>query len=326
MIPIQIMPTFQARWEAPLKPSSSCFKQKLAQILFFPIAAIVRRILLPAAWMTENNRRLAHSHFKKFANRLQQDRQIDCSQTFITTPDDARIQVFLFRTLPLEPNRSTIVCFNPNATIAEQLPFRDFLFEAVYREIPCNFVFFNYRNADKFSSINDLVIDGASVVQWVKEALRTPNDQIHFIGRSLGGIVGTKVKALNPIATSGRFVNDRSGSSMDDFIDSIPLAKLKVFEVFKTIVRWIGLSFDAAHAFRALVGRKLVVHHPQDRVFPPSRNLEHRIQDVEHEAVELVSDASMESDPHNSSLEEFTDRATQRRAAERVYDFLFNPA
>lgn len=325
MIPIPILPPFQARWEAPLKPSPSCSWQRLAQIFFFPVAAIVRRILLPSAWLKETDKQQACTHFEKLVNRLQQRFPITCSKIPITTPDRAKIQAILFRTFPLEANRSTIICFNPNAAIAEQLPFPHLLREALRRGAPCNFVFFNYRNAEKFNTVNDLVIDGASVVQWVKEILRTPNDQIHFIGRSLGAIVETQVKALNPESTPGRLVNDRSGSSMDDFIDSIASTRLKILGIFKHILRLIGLSFDAVTPFRKLVGRNMVIHHAQDRIFPPSRNLAHRILDIEHEKVELISNENLDEDPHNFDLRDCLDSETQRPATERIYNFLFGP-
>jgi hypothetical protein len=258
-------------------------------------------------------------------NFLQQRFPITCTKIPITTPDGAKIQAILFRTFPLEPNRPTIICFNPNAAVAEHLPFDQLLYQSIQRRASCNFVFFNYRNAQKFNGLQDLVIDGASVVQWVKEVLRTPHDQIHFYGRSLGGIVGTQVKALNPANTPGRLINDRSGSSMDDFIESIASPRLKILRIFKSILRWIDLSFDAAAAFRTLAGRKMVIFHLEDRIFPPSRNLAHRVIEVEHERVELISNENPYGDPHNFDLMDCLDKATQRSATERIYNFLFAP-
>lgn len=326
MIPIPVLPPFQARWEAPLKPSPCCSWQKLGQILFSPIASIVRKNLLPSAWIKENDIRIARFRFELFTTGVLPRFPLTCSTAPITTPDGAKIQAILFRTFPLlEANRSTIICFNTNGVVAEHLPFKHLLIESIRRRAPCDFVFFNYRDAQKFNTIQDLVIDGASVVQWVKETLRTPDDQIHFYGQSLGGIIGTQVKALNPASTPGRLVNDRSGSSMDDFVESIASARLKILRIFKSILRWTGLSFDAAAAFRTLVGRKMVIHHPRDGIFPPSRNLAHRIIDVDHVKIELVSNENLDGDPHNFDLRDCLDKETQRPATERIYNFLFDP-
>lgn len=318
--------SFQAKWEEPLRPSKCCTWQSVAQTIFFAIAAIVRRILLPAAWISPRHKQAAKIYFEEMSTRLQEHFTLE--RAAVVTPDGARLQAIFFRSRLADPNTPTVIYFNPNAVLADECVYNHLLFNSIRRRIPCNVVAFDYRGVGKstgsFKTIGDLVVDGASIVQWVKEKIGTPAEsQIHFYGRSLGAIIATQVKALNPAKTPGRLVNERSGSSMDDYVEVQLASRFRILRVFKTILRWLGLSFDAASSFRSLVGKKMVVYHPGDGIFPYAASLAHRVRDTEHEVVELEEEELFNIDPHNIPLHDCLDRATQRSALEPIHNFLF---
>lgn len=202
----------------------------------------------------------------------------------VKTPDGALLDVILIRHKNAREDTPTILNFNGNGEFAKRNAVdghASFLMNnSIDKGQPCNFVFFDYRGvADskgKFQRGDDLITDGSSILQWVREEIQTPDDQIHFLGYSLGGAVALQTQALDADSLTGCNVNINSFSSVQKMIKAMFgsgfLARL--------IERLNGEGLKNSNpgaAFQILKAKNpqnlLVLYHPDDQMIPPSAGL-----------------------------------------------------
>jgi pimeloyl-ACP methyl ester carboxylesterase len=198
--------------------------------------------------------------------------------------------------------------------------------ESISKQAPMNFVLFDYRSVGgstgKFTGSKDLLIDGASIVNWVRKEVKTPNDKINLYGLSLGGAVATKTAAADE-ALTGWVVGERSFSCLENWIlaqvskarkclNNLPpqnclkssmkwmaTKALHLESLAITILKHQGLEFDAAADFPKIQGKKLVIYHPEDRVIPYDASMAKQFP----QGAYLLN--GNDGDNHNTSLEKY---------------------
>ena len=94
----------------------------------------------------------------------------------------------------------------------------------------------------------------------------------------------------------------------------------------KAIARWLGVSADAAGAFKRLEGRRLVIYHPQDPIIPYAASLERRVRDLPHQSVRLDLPAERDWNHHVMPLSFYRDAATKNPAMKQIGGFLYGDA
>jgi alpha/beta superfamily hydrolase len=283
--------------------------------------SLARHAILPAIDKSPEEKALAKQEFENYWNNARLPFTVE--PYTIETPDRVKLQAKFFRHAHAKPDTPTVVYFNPNCATQLEAPYRELMEECARRGAECNFAVFDYRNTGEsegvFYTPDDLVVDGASIIQWVREKIGTPSHKIHFYGWSLGGAISAHVKALNPELTSGNYVNERSFSSIDDFIDShreIPLPWIA-----KQTARALGASIDAVAPFQRLKGENLVVFHKKDPVIPFNASLERRISGISHHVLELKCPYSVNH--HVAPLTYYREAKTQTPALQQIGDFLY---
>jgi len=346
----KIASDFQANWEAPidhLKPAmdiNSCPKDQIRSFILkrlfidaitFGLAPYIRtrlsqlndlanKNILPAAHLPFETLQLNQTNFDHFwhgpidsSNQQLRD-HFEVSAHTITTPHNwAKLNANLFRHRDADGSTPTLIYFQPNGCVSTQESHRWLLQKSIDMKTPMNFVIFDYRSVGDsigtFKSTNDLIVDGASIVQWVRNELGTPDDRIHFYGRSLGGAIAAQTKALYPNLT-GRFISERSFSSSYDMISRIVHDRFKpnlhpmlrpLCYLLAPLAAWAvksqGYNLDAVKAFKKLQGEKLVVYHPQDPVIPFNASLFSKVKNHPHKSLELRTDEFL-INHHNSPL------------------------
>ncbi len=192
----------------------------------------------------------------------------------ILTPDQVKIQARIATQRDFSHITPTVILFNPlgnNDNVYFNL--RNHLLRN-----GLNVATFNYRGYQKTWSIDDLVLDGDSVFQYVRNQLQIDLDKIHFFGSSLGGAIAAKVKALHPEAT-GKYIGDRTFKSIYSLLTKqIYIGRLGslVKRITKLIVALfiaypvylLGWELDGKRALRQMNGDRLVTFHPNDALIP----------------------------------------------------------
>jgi hypothetical protein len=298
----------------------------IARLINYAVADFANRLALPAAQNMPADRVIkATRNFYSFwkgpiveDNRLLRNNYHLIEQT-ILTPDKAAIKALCMQYNGSDCQTPTMVGFNGNFQLSIETPIW-VLEEAIRKGTPFNLVLFDYRGVGesqgKFTKANDLVIDGSSVIEWVKEKIGTKPELIHFYGFSLGGAIATLTKALDPEHLTGRLINDRSFSSSDKVLNHRYgfLGKLMHY-----IFDYNGYSADVAAEFTKLNGDKMVIYHPDDELIPFDSGM-HRMN---------LHDELICLEPKPKYLEkskEYNHVAPliwHESAIERVLDFLF---
>ena len=283
---------------------------------------LVRYAILPAVAKSPEYVALTRDSFFQSARSLAPE-----SHT-IATPDHCDLSVKFFRHPNSDAETPTLIYFNPNNAVLYDAPYEEVLNQLLNRGEPFNFAVFDYRNTGDskgtFRTFDDLVVDGASVVQWVREKIGTPPDKIHFYGWSMGGAVSAHVKALAPSLTPGSYANERSFSSIDDFIDAHNMGESRSLNrCLKFASRLFGASIDVVPAFRRLEGRKIIIYHLSDPVIPYTASLNMCTSDLQCQRVSLSASANFNH--HIAPLTFYRDAATQRPALEEIGDFFLGP-
>ncbi|MES2273128.1 MAG: alpha/beta hydrolase [Chlamydiota bacterium] len=251
------------------------------------------------------------------------------SKHSILTPDGALLSANLFRHRDANAMTPTLICFQPNAGSSAQDGYRWLLKDAIAKGTPFNFVTFDYRSVGNskgsFRSTKDLIVDGTSILQWVRQTLHTPDDQIHFYGLSLGGAYATKTMATDPEKLIGRLANIKSLASLDEVLCGfLPLSLEPLARFVCKILKTQGYELNAVADFNKLQGQKLVVYHPEDPVIPWKASLQQSVNHPNFLKLTLDPDdidAAIEIaryNHHNAPLEYYGNAKSQ------VTDFIFN--
>ncbi len=245
----------------------------LARLGAYLAARLSLRVLLPATYQSEECKKAYRLYFNEICSHFQKNFEV--TRTTVITPDGAPLSVHLFKHRQATDKTPTTIYFGGNGALKGMGGWSWMLEESFHKNIPQNLVLFDYRSVDesggKFNGSKDLLVDGASVVDWVRKILKIPNDRINLYGMSLGGAVAVKTAAADDQLT-GWVVNERSFSSLGDIIHTFrprlhwlirPLVPLAIW-----ILRNQGLELDAAADLPKLKGKKLVIYHAHDPIIP----------------------------------------------------------
>lgn len=124
----------------------------------------------------------------------------------------------------IEPfkNNKWVIFFNGNAMCYEQILSwaKDYS-----QNSGCNLLLFNYRGVVESQgypqSASDLILDGDAAFQFLLDKVDSPWIAIH--GLSLGGGVGTQVRALHP---DGPIANEKSFSSIAGLVEGLVYSEM----------------------------------------------------------------------------------------------------
>ncbi len=254
----------------------------IARLIGYGIGKLANRVILPAAsQISEEDRKIAKEAYESFWKgplnfKNRETREVFSALDYtVATPDQAHLRVKYLRHKDSTSSTPTVIYFNRNMELAlsELKPWM--VEQSMQQNIPCNFVFFDYRGVGEstgnFKSTKDLIVDGTSIVQWVQTKLEVPPDKIHFYGQSLGGAIAAETQATNPTVLTGPHLNERSFSSLDQMIRSFGGC---VAGMLAYILRDQGYSLNPGEACKKLKGPKLFVHHPHDQIIPTEASLQ----------------------------------------------------
>ena len=249
----------------------------IARLVGNKINHLANRMVLPAAHkITREKIDAANAKFNLFwcgpmteENKLVRT-YFSMQREVVTTPDGVDLNVLLIKHRDAGKDTPTVIYFNGNFQLSVDTP-RWPLEQAIETNTVCNFVLFDYRGVGdskgKFTSSNDLIVDGSSIVQWVKNRIGTPADKIFFYGFSLGGAIAALTQALDPEHLTGQIINDRSFASSDSIIKARFGQGLRG-KFFSWAFTKQGYSADPSAALKKLQGQKLIIHHPKDTIIP----------------------------------------------------------
>lgn len=255
----------------------------IVRYLCYKIGQIANKMTLPAAhFLTKDHLAKEKVKFEAFwkgpitdENRLVRE-HFELEPYTVITPDGIPLHATLFRNKKTVEETPTIIYFCANFQLSIETPIWP-LEQAIETNSIYNFVLFDYRGVGesqgKFTSARELIIDGSSIVEWVEKYLKTPPEKIHFYGFSLGGAIASLTQALNPKKWTGRNINERSFASSDKMV-SERFGKGIRAKILNYIFKAQGYSADPSEAFKKLIGPKMVIYHPQDRVIPDPASMQ----------------------------------------------------
>lgn len=286
-----LLPPFYAQWKslpASLRPPVLTTAQKVWRILWnilsvlIPIigltrlaaygaAVLSRRLLLPAAYYSAEFKEMWEQQFQCICRFRSSDFEVVPTQ--VVTPDGAALSTTLFRHRKGNEATPVVIDFQGNASLKGMGSWDWILQDSIDKNIPVNLVVFDYRSVGKstgtFTRPKDLVVDGSSIVDWIRTVMKTPDDRINLYGMSLGGAVAVKTMAADERLT-GWIVNERSFSSLETLIRAWASHLSWFLKPLVPIVIWTlknqDLELDAAADMEKLKARKLVVYHAADPV------------------------------------------------------------
>lgn len=337
---IQPIPTtHNTKWEslpATLRPPVLTTAEKVWRVVWNIISVIIpiiglvrlaayglgilarRHLLLPASNYTEGSKADCRAHFEEIC-RIRNAHFVITPHTVIT-PDGAELSAHFFRHRNANAQTPTTIYFSGNGALKGMGGWDWLLRQSVNNNTPLNLVVFDYRSVDEstgtFNTSKDLLIDAASMVDWVRNAVKTPDDRINLYGMSLGGAVSVKTGAADEKLT-GWVVNDRSFSSLEEFIKTVTTNLRWFLKPLVTLAIWIlknqELEIDAAADLGKLKGRKLVICHVKDLIIPYGASMARKFPEHAFKLNEQV----LNDNHHCSDLDKYPG------AKERVSNFIF---
>lgn len=197
----------------------------------------------------------------------------------MTTPDGVELAGTFIRHRGATADTPTVVLFQPNACISKYDLWWKWMAEyCIHRGRACNFVLFDYRgtgaSGGRPECINDLILDGDTVMQFVENSLGIRRDKTIVYGWSLGGGISAKTLSLRNF--EGRYINERSFRDTESVIHSNVIRGLAHFYAF--MGRRFGWELNSLEACERIRARKLIIHHREDEVIPPSAGMADALQ------------------------------------------------
>lgn len=241
----------------------------IARVIGWAVHFIAKKMTLPSAWFYPNQiLQRAKGIFSVCCRNLQN--QFVTQKHKIFTPDGVKLNALHFRHRQANENTPTVLFYQSNASISQLGIYLWLVEEAVRRNCVCNFVVFDYRGVGSSKgdaqSTRDLLVDGDTALQFVKDHLRVPPHLIHWYTWSLGGGIGSNIKAMYPECT-GPMISERSFSSLRSVGENI------IPSILKPLLFWIpwaaekeGWKLEAPLA--SLRGRTLIMYHRKDPTIP----------------------------------------------------------
>lgn len=348
--PVQNQPlsTYNAHWEPHFAPKQKTLIEKiktfvwnlfsllpfigLPRLINYSLTRLAFRVILPAASL---DKKFVAKQKEGFENRwygeIPKDKRFIATLRKhytpkpyqVKTPDGALLSATFFKNTSANNDTPTLLFFQPNGTTYYSDIYCRFLLDAAIQKKSVNFAFFDYRGVGDSKGTayktKDLLVDGASIFQWLTKQLQIPENKIFFYGRSLGGAIAVETAALAPEKFIGPLVNERSLSRIEDMIDVYNLPNF-----LKTFIRNNDLALNPADSLEKLTGEKLVAFEPQDPVIPYSASLYWHTRDkASYQAVRLLS-LEPKIDAHNSPLESCQDVSSGKSGQKVISNFLFN--
>ncbi len=328
----------------------------LLEMVGSAIRFTAKKLVLPSAWFYPNQ---ILQRAKRIFNIccLNLHKQFTIQKHKILTPDGVRLNALYFKHREIPQNRPdsllhkitptfiqkalptlfskpdpavpTILFYQSNASISQLGIYLWLVEEAVRRKKVCNFVVFDYRGVGSSTgdaaSTKDLLIDGDTALQFVKDHLKTPPHLINFYTWSLGGGVGTNIKALYPECT-GRLVSERSFSSLKN------VAETMIPSFLKPLFFWIPKvakkeGWDLKAPLERLKGKTLIVFHRDDPTIPYEASAHKRAirLNLPVESIELKQIPQNQErliDHHFEELHNYYASPSGKRADQAIADFI----
>lgn len=161
--------------------------------------------------------------------------------------------------------RNTVVFFHENAG---NLGLRLNYFSMLYHEMGFNVLAFAYRgyspsNLESASYPNEAILknDAKIIVQYIKQNVKTEDNSIFLLGRSLGGAVAAYSASIEPKLFDG-LILENTFTSISDIVDDL----LTVISYFKWIVLRIG--WDTNSLIKTIKMPILVIGSVEDEIVP----------------------------------------------------------
>jgi hypothetical protein len=284
---------FQARWDQ----SNSYLQPGIFSGLDFflsPLHALCRKLIMPVSGFDQEDVRRIDQYWRRKwePEILDSDPHglhlhYEAIVLNLTSPDGVPIQGTLYRhrrapTLDVP----TVICVQPNAQLSRSDGWDWILKKGAISPQPFNVIVFDYRNCGTsggtLKNLSDPVIDAETVYQAAVEALHLSEQNIRFLGFSMGGAISAKLAANHPL--SGRYVSLNSFNSLGNVIRYAPvfdqvIERIQIPECLKSIsgfVRMIlgpilscvGWGLNVTEALEKIKQRTLFVYHPQDPLIP----------------------------------------------------------
>lgn len=284
-----IQPIFTAVWNAQnihLKEPNKALYQKILKVVWDILSIVIlpigiartlgwavhfvaKKLVLPSAWFY-------HSQIIKQSKRIFNICCRNLNQTFetqkhkIATPDGVRLNAIHFKHRQANANTPTVIFYQSNASVSQFGIYLWLVEEAVRRNSVCNFVVFDYRGVGSSrgdaQNARELLIDGETAFQYVRDCLRVPPHLIRWYCWSLGGGVGSTIKSMHPECT-GLFVSERSFDSLRSvFWENIPSFLRPLFFWVPYTSEKQGWNIQAP--YEKLRGPILIVYHRKDPTIP----------------------------------------------------------
>lgn len=150
-----------------------------------------------------------------------------------------------------------------------------------------NVMLFNYRGvsrSESYATAEGLVLDGETALQYVKDRLHVPEEEITVAGRSLGGGVSLEVLAMHPHI---KYININSFSSLSQQVRVMFKAKPALAETAANALWLLGWEFNSLKNFQKLQGERWVVYHPEDTTITYDASLHKAAGDLEVNQLKL---------------------------------------
>lgn len=283
----------------------------LVRLIGYGLATFAaRNFLLPASQSEQKDKILCLLQFSQICE--QNSAHFDISRHPIQTPDGALLSTHLFKHKNANETTPTIIYFQGNGSLKGMGGWEWILQDSFVQKKPVNLVLFDYRSVDEstgeFSSAKDLLVDGASVADWIRKKLHTPANKIHFYGMSLGGAIALKTKAASPDFT-GKLVSERSFSSIERVVSGPSWAQRFAIWLLKTY----EFELDAAADLPHVQGPKRIAFHRKDPVIRYPASLAAQCEGAS-DRVELTEN---HEDNHNAPLPDY-------QAKHTISNFIFS--
>ncbi len=325
---------FKSVWNSKNEKLKKNFSDKVRNIVFFPLQAIVRRIILPSSMYSNSPTNPLMLGFNTFwfgpiteSNRFFRS-YYTTSKIEVTTPDGVKLSGYHFKHKDARTNDETMIYCQPNGALCEMPSYSWLLASAALRQAPCNFVVFNHRGCGQSQGTaqggKDLVLDTDSILQHVTTKLKVPCNKVHFYGYSLGGGVSGELKAMHP-EINGKYVNERSFASIHKVIKAF-FSFILVRKTASLIVKKLGWNLQPSKTFQNIQGEKRIIFEGLDQVIPSRANLATSLLKKNlvsaREIIELNSKEHKVHNPHCDPIEQYASHAGLMPMTQ-IADFLF---
>jgi alpha/beta superfamily hydrolase len=268
--------SFDAYWSLQNCHLKDSLSDKICKFALHWLYRFAMKNCLPAHFMYKNK----NLQQENFAFQSNHQNNYILHPIEVKTPDGALLKGTFLQHKSLMPNAPCTIIMQPNATIYSFDTFENLIEHPTSHAQACNFVLFDYRECGESQGEvihpKDLIVDGDSIYQFVKDYLQVPPSQIHAIGHSLGGGVAAQVYALHP-SNTGNLVIDRSFSSIRDaackLISNKVIASIAAFAL--KILGWDLLN--SAEALKNIRSKTLVCYHPYDEIIKKGAQLQEKL-------------------------------------------------